>query len=131
MTARTASASLKWRDVTGGVRWASCIVLGRGADETKVVGWLETAASVPGFIGFAVGRTTFWNAVADYEAHRMTRQEAAGCVARRYSEVELQYSKRARPSVKANEEICVALHPDDQRRLSRVASDGALRCRRR
>ena len=63
-----------------------CIVLGRGADETKVVGWLETAASVPGFIGFAVGRTTFWNAVADYEAHRMTRQEAAGCVARRYSE---------------------------------------------
>ena len=63
-----------------------CIVLGRGADETRVVGWLETAASVPGFIGFAVGRTTFWNAVADYEAHRMTRQEASACVARRYSE---------------------------------------------
>ncbi|MEP6991277.1 MAG: DUF2090 domain-containing protein [bacterium] len=32
-----------------------CIVLGRGADEQKVVTWLETAASVPGFIGFAVG----------------------------------------------------------------------------
>jgi myo-inositol catabolism protein IolC len=63
-----------------------CIVLGRGADETKVVGWLETAASVPGFIGFAVGRTTFWDAVADYEAHRMTRQEASTRVARRYSE---------------------------------------------
>ena len=63
-----------------------CIVLGRGADETKVVGWLETAASVPGFIGFAVGRTTFWDAVADYEAHRMTRQEASTWVARRYSE---------------------------------------------
>ena len=31
----------------------SCIVLGRGADEQKVAGWLETAASVPGFIGFA------------------------------------------------------------------------------
>ena len=55
----------------------SCIVLGRGADETRVVSWLETAASVPGFIGFAVGRTTFWDAVTDYEARRVTRQEAA------------------------------------------------------
>lgn len=64
----------------------SCIVLGRGADETKVVSWLETAASVPGFIGFAVGRTTFWDAVADYEARRVTRQEAVIRVAHRYRE---------------------------------------------
>ena len=47
-----------------------CIVLGRGADEKKVKHWLATAASVPGFIGFAVGRTTFWDAVADYEAKK-------------------------------------------------------------
>ncbi|MEO6577621.1 MAG: DUF2090 domain-containing protein [Candidatus Limnocylindria bacterium] len=64
----------------------SCIVLGRGADKTKVVSWLETAASVPGFIGFAVGRTTFWDAVADYEARRVTRQEAVIRVAHRYRE---------------------------------------------
>jgi myo-inositol catabolism protein IolC len=64
----------------------SCIVLGRGADETKVVSWLETAASVPGFIGFAVGRTTFWDAVGDYEARRVTRQEAVRRVAHRYRE---------------------------------------------
>ncbi len=64
----------------------SCIVLGRGADENKVVRWLETAASVPGFIGFAVGRTTFWDAVADYEARRVTRQEAVRRVAHRYRE---------------------------------------------
>ena len=63
-----------------------CIVLGRGADETKVVSWLETAAAVPGFIGFAVGRTTFWDAVADYEARRVTRQEAVIRVAHRYRE---------------------------------------------
>ena len=71
------------RDGRGDV---SCIVLGRGADETKVVSWLETAASVPGFIGFAVGRTTFWDAVADYEARRVTRQEAVRRVAHRYRE---------------------------------------------
>ena len=64
----------------------SCIVLGRGADEHKVVSWLDTAASVPGFIGFAVGRTTFWDAVADYTARRVTRQEAVIRVAHRYRE---------------------------------------------
>jgi len=64
----------------------SCIVLGRGADEHKLVRWRETAASVPGFIGFAVGRTTFWDAVADYEARRVTRQEAVRRVAHRYRE---------------------------------------------
>jgi myo-inositol catabolism protein IolC len=69
-----------------GRRDVGCIVLGRGADEKKVVGWLETAASVPGFIGFAVGRTTFWEAIADYEAKRATRQDAAFRIAQRYRE---------------------------------------------
>jgi myo-inositol catabolism protein IolC len=36
-----------------------CIVLGRHEDEPTVRRWLMVAASVPGFIGFAVGRTTF------------------------------------------------------------------------
>jgi myo-inositol catabolism protein IolC len=63
-----------------------CIVLGRGADEQKVAGWLETAASVPGFIGFAVGRTTFWGPVADYLAHRASREDAVSRIARRYLE---------------------------------------------
>ncbi len=61
-----------------------CIVLGRGVDEKRVTGWLETAASVSGFIGFAVGRTTFWEPVADYVAKRATRQEAASRIAQRY-----------------------------------------------
>ena len=52
----------------------------------KVAGWLETAASVPGFIGFAVGRTTFWGPVADYLAHRASREDAVSRIARRYLE---------------------------------------------
>jgi myo-inositol catabolism protein IolC len=68
----------------GGRREVGCIVLGRGADEEKVVGWLETAASVPGFIGFAVGRTTFWGPVAEYLAHKATREEAVSRIAQRY-----------------------------------------------
>jgi myo-inositol catabolism protein IolC len=80
------------RDGRGDV---GCIVLGRGADETKVMGWLETAASVPGFIGFAVGRTTFWDAVADYEAHKTTRQEASTRVAQRYREWAATFERAA------------------------------------
>jgi myo-inositol catabolism protein IolC len=63
-----------------------CIVLGHDAGEDQVVRWLETAASVPGFIGFAVGRTTFWHAVAAYIGKQLTRAEAVSLVARRYRE---------------------------------------------
>ncbi|MEO7159228.1 MAG: DUF2090 domain-containing protein [Polaromonas sp.] len=62
----------------------NCIVLGRGADLAQVEHWLATAASVPGFIGFAVGRTTFWDAIADFEAQKATRHEAVVRIAGRY-----------------------------------------------
>lgn len=68
----------------GGRGEVSCILLGRGADEGKVISWLEIAASVPGFIGFAVGRTTFWDAVADYVAGKITRQDAAARIAEHF-----------------------------------------------
>jgi myo-inositol catabolism protein IolC len=71
-----------------------CIVLGRGADEKKVVAWLETAASVAGFIGFAVGRTTFWDPVADYLARRVTREEAISRIARRFQEWATIFERR-------------------------------------
>lgn len=61
-----------------------CIVLGHDAEQDQVVRWLETAARVPGFIGFAVGRTTFWDPVAAYIAKQVTRAEAISLVARRY-----------------------------------------------
>ena len=61
-----------------------CIVLGRHADDEKVASWLRTGASVPGFIGFAVGRTTFWDAISDYVKKRTTRREAAARIAQRY-----------------------------------------------
>jgi myo-inositol catabolism protein IolC len=60
-------------------------VLGRGANEKKVIDWLETAASVDGFIGFAVGRTSFFDAVADYESGKATRAEAAARIASQYA----------------------------------------------
>ncbi len=70
----------------GGRSRVGCILLGRGANEAQVGEWLSTAASVPGFIGFAVGRTSFWDAVADFEAGRATRAEAAQRIAARFRE---------------------------------------------
>lgn len=71
-----------------------CIVLGRGADEQKVATWLEVAASVPGFIGFAVGRTTFWDAVADNVGHRATREQAVSRISQRYQEWAAIFERR-------------------------------------
>lgn len=36
-----------------------CILLGRGSNQEQVYKWLTVAAPVPGYIGFAVGRTNF------------------------------------------------------------------------
>ncbi|MGH8066669.1 MAG: 2-deoxy-5-keto-D-gluconate 6-phosphate aldolase domain-containing protein [Candidatus Entotheonellia bacterium] len=61
-----------------------CIVLGRGEDETHVHTWLTTAAGVPGFIGFAVGRTTFWDPLITWREQKSSRDAAAAEIARRY-----------------------------------------------
>ena len=70
----------------GGRDQVGCIVLGRGADDAKVRGWLTVAAGVPGFIGFAVGRTSFWDAVSGYRAQTLTRAAAATQIAGRLRE---------------------------------------------
>jgi myo-inositol catabolism protein IolC len=68
----------------GGRDDAACIVLGRGADDARVVHWLEQAASVPGFVGFAVGRTLWWNELAAYVADELDRDAAARQIADNY-----------------------------------------------
>jgi myo-inositol catabolism protein IolC len=64
----------------------SCIILGRGENDEKVREWLTTAAAVPGFIGFAVGRTSFWSSLIDLRANKTTRDAAVAEIARRYCE---------------------------------------------
>jgi myo-inositol catabolism protein IolC len=61
-----------------------CIILGRGENDAKVREWLTTAAAVPGFIGFAVGRTVFWEPLVGWRDKKTTREEAVAEIARRY-----------------------------------------------
>jgi myo-inositol catabolism protein IolC len=63
-----------------------CIVLGRGEDEAHVHTWLTTAAGVPGFIGFAVGRTTFWEPLVAWREQKTSREAAVAEIARRYGQ---------------------------------------------
>jgi myo-inositol catabolism protein IolC len=70
----------------GGRDKVSCIILGGGENDAKVHEWLATAASVPGFIGFAVGRTVFWQPLVDWRAKKITREQAVDQMAKRYRE---------------------------------------------
>jgi myo-inositol catabolism protein IolC len=38
-----------------------CVLLGRGASDEKVDHWIQQAAPVEGFIGFAIGRSIWWD----------------------------------------------------------------------
>src|SRR5262249_32602978 len=80
----------------GGRDKVGCIVLGRGEDDKKVREWLTTAAGVSGFIGFAVGRTSFWDPLVDLRAKKIAREDAVAEIAQRYREfVDIFESVRA------------------------------------
>lgn len=70
----------------GGRTDARCIVLGRHADCARVRHWLEVAATVPAFIGFAVGRSTFWDPLGALLGGRIARTDAIATIARTYRE---------------------------------------------
>ena len=85
-----AAARRKGREEVG------CIILGRGEDDRKVREWLVTASGVPGFIGFAVGRTSFWDALVDWRAKKITREDAVNKIAHRYRDWVSTFEDHAR-----------------------------------
>jgi myo-inositol catabolism protein IolC len=79
----------------------NCIVLGRGEVDQKVLEWLTPAAKVPGFIGFAVGRTDFWQPLVDWCDKKISRETAMDEMASRYREfVDAFESARAQTSAR-------------------------------
>jgi myo-inositol catabolism protein IolC len=71
-----------------------CVVLGRGGDESKVVHWLQAGAGVPGFVGFAVGRTIWWDALESWLAGA-SPDEASETIARNYRRLVDAYASAA------------------------------------
>ena len=60
------------------------MVLGRGADEQAVVNWLRQGAGVPGYMGFAIGRTIWWDALSAYLSGATSRGEASKTISHNY-----------------------------------------------
>jgi myo-inositol catabolism protein IolC len=61
-----------------------CVVLGRGASTEKVGQWLEAAAPVQGFVGFAIGRSIWWDALKGWLDKELDREAAAAQIAENY-----------------------------------------------
>jgi myo-inositol catabolism protein IolC len=69
---------------SGGRDGVSCVVLGRGADDAKVDHWLQQAAPVDGFVGFAIGRSIWWNPLKAYVDGKIERIDGAQQIAQNY-----------------------------------------------
>ncbi|MGB3988296.1 MAG: DUF2090 domain-containing protein [Minisyncoccales bacterium] len=61
------------------------IILGRGADTSQVERWIAVGAGVEKVIGFAIGRTVFWQPLLDYKNERIDKGVAIERIANNFS----------------------------------------------
>jgi myo-inositol catabolism protein IolC len=67
-----------------GRQGVTCVLLGRGASTDKVEEWLRAASPVDGFIGFAIGRSIWWDALKGFLGKELDRDAAAAKIADNY-----------------------------------------------
>ena len=67
-------------------RRAGIITLGRGESKEHVQKWLAVGAKIPGIIGFAVGRTIFWQPLSEFRSGQIKKDEATSKIAQNYIE---------------------------------------------
>jgi 5-dehydro-2-deoxygluconokinase len=60
------------------------VLLGRGASDEKVDHWLRQAAPVEGMVGFAIGRSIWWDALKGFLGGDLEREAAAEQIADNY-----------------------------------------------
>jgi myo-inositol catabolism protein IolC len=72
-----------------------CVLLGRGASDAKVDHWLRQAAPVEGFVGFAIGRSIWWDALKGFLDGSLERDAAAQKVADNYLRFISVYEEQA------------------------------------
>ncbi|HXD65638.1 MAG TPA: DUF2090 domain-containing protein [Solirubrobacteraceae bacterium] len=72
----------------------TCVLLGRGASTEKVEEWLRAASPVQGFIGFAIGRSIWWDALKGFLDKELDREAAAAKIADNYLHFVNVYEKQ-------------------------------------
>ncbi|MDH3730924.1 MAG: DUF2090 domain-containing protein [Acidimicrobiia bacterium] len=70
---------------SGGRDDVCAVVLGRGADDAKVDHWLAMGAPVPGYRGFAIGRSIWGPGIDGFVSGDLGRGEAAALIADNYT----------------------------------------------
>jgi 5-dehydro-2-deoxygluconokinase len=67
-----------------GGRTADCIILGRHSSKEDLDRWLEVAAPLPGFVGFAIGRSIWWDPLSAHLAGTLSADAAREQIATNY-----------------------------------------------
>jgi myo-inositol catabolism protein IolC len=67
-----------------GRQGVTCVLLGRGAGIDRVDHWLRQAAPVEGFVGFAIGRSIWWDALKGFLDGDLERAAAAEQIGENY-----------------------------------------------
>jgi myo-inositol catabolism protein IolC len=83
---------------TGGREGVVCVVLGRGANDEKVDQWLSAAAPVDGFVGFAIGRSIWWDPLKAYVDGKIDRAAGARKIAENYLRFVAVYERAEAPA---------------------------------
>lgn len=60
------------------------VILGRAAESDVVEKWVKVGAKVKGVIGFAIGRTIFWDPIKQFEEGKIGRDEASEIISKRF-----------------------------------------------
>jgi len=93
---RSDAARLAEQTRTGeGREGVVCVLLGRGASTEKVEHWLREASGVDGFVGFAIGRSIWWDALKGYLDSELERDAAVTRVAESYLHFVRVYEQQA------------------------------------
>jgi len=62
----------------------SAVILGRNASVEQVERWLTAGKGLPGVVGFAIGRTIFWEALLAFKENKLDRAAAVEKIAKSY-----------------------------------------------
>jgi myo-inositol catabolism protein IolC len=74
-------------------RTAQCIVLGRHSEKDALLHWLQVGAPVPGFCGFAIGRSIWWDALEDLLHDKTSQADARIRITQEYLDYADAYLK--------------------------------------
>ena len=103
----------------------TCVLLGRGASTEKVEQWLQQAAPVEGFIGFAIGRSIWWDALKGFLDKELERKPPRQQIAENYLHFVKVYERQTVhwPPVDGGA-VYLQLHNDWPSELGRLARHG-------